>query len=147
MNLMNYFDFSANNIIGMCVSLFMLIAICIWAQSFRKKTRNIIGNRNKFFIFSIILIVVSVLSLLKYGVNYGLDFTGGTIVEVGFQNNVTAEQIREALIKINPSYSEAVIQLEKKDSSEPGPTKCLIRVREVISAKGVASDKPNEESI
>jgi preprotein translocase subunit SecF len=49
--------------------------------------------------FSIVLFVFSILSLCVYGLNFGLDFTGGTQVEVSFQHSANLPQIRQQLAK------------------------------------------------
>ena len=48
-------------------------------------------------IFSIILFVVSVLSLSFKGLSLGLDFSGGTLVEVKYEEAVELEDIRTIL--------------------------------------------------
>jgi len=48
-------------------------------------------------IFSIILFVVSVLSLSFKGLSLGLDFSGGTLVEVKYEEAVELEDIRSVL--------------------------------------------------
>ena len=48
-------------------------------------------------IFSIILFVVSVLSLSFKGLSLGLDFSGGTLVEVTYEEPVELESIRKTL--------------------------------------------------
>lgn len=50
-------------------------------------------------IFSIILFVVSVLSLSFKGLSLGLDFSGGTLVEVKYEEAVELEDIRTVLNK------------------------------------------------
>jgi len=45
---------------------------------------NIIENRKNFFIFSGILVVLSLAAILVYGLNFGLDFKGGTLLEVEY---------------------------------------------------------------
>ena len=51
------------------------------------KTTNInfIGNRNIAMLFSGILMVLSIISLSTRGLQMGIDFTGGTLIEVGYQ--------------------------------------------------------------
>ena len=53
--------------------------------------------RNIASIFSIILFVVSVLSLSFKGLSLGLDFSGGTLVEVKYEEAVELEDIRTVL--------------------------------------------------
>jgi len=55
--------------------------------------------RNIASIFSIILFVVSVLSLSFKGLSLGLDFSGGTLVEVKYEEAVELEDIRTVLNK------------------------------------------------
>jgi len=44
-----------------------------------------------------VLILVSLTSLIVKELNYGLDFTGGTLVELSYQNGAEIDQIRETL--------------------------------------------------
>jgi preprotein translocase subunit SecF len=57
---------------------------------------------------SIVLIVVSIGSLLTRGLNFGLDFTGGTLLEVGFEEAIDPEEIRRALA--GADYVNVVVQ-------------------------------------
>ena len=50
-----------------------------------KKSINFIGNRNKALIFSGILSLISIVSLAVNGLHLGIDFTGGTLIEVGYK--------------------------------------------------------------
>lgn len=45
---------------------------------------RIISNRNKYFIFSGALALLSAFALISWGLKFGIDFTGGTLVEVKF---------------------------------------------------------------
>lgn len=47
---------------------------------------NILGQRKYFYIFSGILVILSIVSLSTWGLKYGLDFTGGTLVEFQISN-------------------------------------------------------------
>tara|TARA_Y100000741_G_scaffold363049_1_gene350394 strand:- start:249 stop:1199 length:951 start_codon:yes stop_codon:yes gene_type:complete len=48
-------------------------------------------------IFSICLFIVSLLSLGLRGLSLGLDFSGGTLIEVSYKNPVDLEEIRDTL--------------------------------------------------
>jgi len=56
----------------------------------------------KMNIFSSILIFLSILVLLIKGLNLGVDFKGGTLIEVRTENSITIiAEIRESLLKMN----------------------------------------------
>ncbi len=65
---------------------------------FSKTNINFIGNRKFGFIFSGILILMGIISLLLHGgLRYNIDFTGGTLVQLKFEKEVKIEDIRQAL--------------------------------------------------
>lgn len=55
---------------------------------------DFIGKRRVAMILSIILVIASICIIAVRGINWGLDFTGGTIVEVSFPESVDIEVIR-----------------------------------------------------
>lgn len=65
------------------------------------KMINFTGARKVAMIFSIILILVSIGSIIAKGLNFGIDFTGGTVIEVGYPEATDVEKIRQSLIKAN----------------------------------------------
>lgn len=52
-------------------------------------------------ITAVAYLTVAVILLLTRGLNYGLDFSGGTLIQVAFKDSVTTAQIRQALAKYN----------------------------------------------
>ena len=58
-------------------------------------------------VFSAILFVGSVISLAVKGLNLGLDFTGGTLVEVYYDRNANLDQVRNSLE--GAGYEDAVV--------------------------------------
>lgn len=81
---------------------------------------DFMGKRSIAAIFSVVLLVVSIGSLVTQGLNLGLDFTGGTQVEVGYDTPADLAKIR-ALLKDN-DFADATVQLFGK------PTEVLVRV-------------------
>ncbi len=69
---------------------------------------DFLGKRNIAWIISAILIVISIVSLTTRGLNLGIDFTGGTLVEVGYQQTVELGPIRAALE--GASFEGAIVQ-------------------------------------
>ncbi|MDO9231265.1 MAG: protein translocase subunit SecF [bacterium] len=63
---------------------------------------NIISKTKYAYIFSITLTVLSVVSLFVWGLKLGIDFTGGTLMEVQFENNLPSNsEIEENLKNLN----------------------------------------------
>jgi preprotein translocase subunit SecF len=60
---------------------------------------NIVGRTKYAYFFSIILTVLSVASLFVWGLKFGIDFTGGTLMEVQFSENVPTNQDVEENLK------------------------------------------------
>jgi preprotein translocase subunit SecF len=74
------------------------------------KTTNInfIGNRNIAMIFSGILMVLSIISLSTRGLQMGIDFTGGTLIEVGYQKAADLTLLRNTLD--TEGFNDATVQ-------------------------------------
>lgn len=60
------------------------------------------------YLLSAVMIVASVLTLSTKWLNWGLDFTGGTLIEVGFEQPANLEKIREALA--SKGFEDAIVQ-------------------------------------
>lgn len=74
------------------------------------KTTNInfIGNRNIAMIFSGVLMLLSIVSLSTRGLQMGIDFTGGTLIEIGYQKAADLTVLRNTLDA--EGYSDATVQ-------------------------------------
>lgn len=69
---------------------------------------DFMGHRKIAGIISTALILISIISLIGQRLNFGIDFTGGTLVEVGYQQAVELDDIRTALQ--NTPYADATVQ-------------------------------------
>ncbi len=63
----------------------------------RKTNIDFMSGRKIALIISTILIICSITSLATRGLNFGLDFTGGTLIEVGYPLAPDTNEIREQL--------------------------------------------------
>jgi preprotein translocase subunit SecF len=61
------------------------------------KVFDFMGKRTIAMIFSAILLVASIGSLAVQGLNFGLDFTGGAQIELGFEEAVSDQAVRDLL--------------------------------------------------
>lgn len=79
---------------------------------------DIIGRRNWWFLLSALILIPGLISFGMQGFNLGIDFTGGTLLDLRFDNPVTVNQVRDVLKGHN--LENSVIQLagtEKANSS------------------------------
>ncbi len=82
---------------------------------------DFIGKRKTAFIISALLILLSLGSLVFKGLNFGIDFTGGTLVEVKFDKAPNIADVRAAISPMG--YGNAIIQ------EFGAPEEILIRVQ------------------
>lgn len=96
-------------------------------QFFHDTKLDIIGKRKIAYIFSGVLIIIGLVSLIFHGgPRYGIDFTGGTSLQVKFENDVSAGDLRNILSDIGygdaeikqiglPEENEFIIRVEKME--------------------------------
>ncbi|MGB6976244.1 MAG: protein translocase subunit SecF [Gammaproteobacteria bacterium] len=78
-------------------------------EFFKTNTRiDFMGQRKWAALFSIILFIASIASLIINHLNLGLDFTGGTQIEVTYPQQADLNQIREQLT--HAGFGTAVVQ-------------------------------------
>lgn len=64
-----------------------------------KRVINFMAVRRLAFVLTMLLTVASLASLAVKGLNFGLDFTGGTLIELSYESPVPLEQIRQQLVE------------------------------------------------
>jgi len=62
---------------------------------------DFVGKRKIWYIISLLIIVPGLFSLAIQGLNLGIDFAGGNLIQVDFTQNVTTAEVRSALGTIN----------------------------------------------
>ncbi len=73
-----------------------------------KRVINFMGVRHLAFALTVLLTIASLGSLVVKGLNFGLDFTGGTLIELGYERPVGLEQVRGQLVQAG--FTDAVVQ-------------------------------------
>ena len=74
---------------------------------------SIVKNYKIFFSITIIFLLIGFGSIVTRGFNLGIDFTGGSIVDLTFENHVNVAQVRDVLKEHDMGNS--IIQLENSD--------------------------------
>ncbi len=78
-------------------------------QIFKGKTEfDFMGKRRLAAVVSGVLILVSIASLAVRGLNFGIDFTGGTLIEVGYPQPAELPAVRGALAEAG--FGDAQVQ-------------------------------------
>ncbi|MCC7431722.1 protein translocase subunit SecD, partial [bacterium] len=72
------------------------------------KNINFLGYGKYGFIFSLVITFIGIGAVLFGGLNYGIEFKGGTVIEYNFDKDVNIEDVRASLKKVN--YGNAEIQ-------------------------------------
>ena len=74
-----------------------------------KETVDFMKYRKLAMVFSFLLMAAAIGSLFVNKINFGLDFTGGTLIEVGFEQAADLNQLRQVMD--SNGYDDAVVQL------------------------------------
>jgi len=77
-------------------------------QILNKTNIDFMSRRHLALGLSAILMLISLGSIVVKGMNFGIDFTGGTLVEVAYQESADIEPIRDALVEAG--YDDAIVQ-------------------------------------
>lgn len=96
---------------------------------------DVIKHHRWWFTLSSLLVIASLVSIFVRGFNFGIDYTGGTIVEVVFNQPVQVAQVREDLKQFN--LENAIIQLSD-ESNETSGKDVIIRTRNLDANESAA---------
>lgn len=109
---------------------------------------DFIGKRNIALVFSLVLIAIGIVSVvLQNGLNYGIDFAGGTLVQIKFAKSVATDDVRKAITderlgtftiqQIGPKdNNEFIIRLPKPVEKEVEETPAVIVAQDLEEAFG-----------
>jgi len=78
-------------------------------EFFHKKTSYpFMGTRRRWYLVSAVVLIAAMVSFFARGLNFGIDFTGGVALELGFPQAADLEQVRGALEQ--QGFTHAVVQ-------------------------------------
>jgi len=100
----------------------------------------------RFYAFTIdgLLVLVAVIALLVNGLNFGIDFTGGVLVEVKAEQGIDIGALRQRVDSIG--FAEAQLQYFGGGECEMPPNSCVL-IRVQPEAKTATSDQAAVEMI
>ena len=87
---------------------------------------NFVSKFKKANIFSLIIFILSVIFISFKGINYGIDFKGGTLIELRTDSSISASSIRDSLKSMNlgdinvkkfGKEGDYLIKVEQKNSN------------------------------
>jgi len=73
-----------------------------------KRSLQFMANAKLWFGLSVLAVVVSVAAIALRGLNLGIDFTGGTVIEVAYPDPIEVNTVREKLAAVN--IGDAIVQ-------------------------------------
>lgn len=97
---------------------------------------SIVKRYKLFFAITITFLIIGLGSMLVKGFNMGIDFTGGSIMDLQFHKTVSVAEVRDVLKERD--LGNAIIQLESSDSAVTSAKGVLIRT-------GVISDEQRQQ--
>ena len=90
---------------------------------------DFVGKRKIWYLISVVIIVAGLVSLCIQGLNLGIDFTGGNVIEIQFQEDVEIDELRNVVNE----YVDATPTIQESDEN------CfLIRTQEMTEEDNAA---------
>ena len=101
---------------------------------------NFVKIRKYPYIFSGIIIAISIIGIILFGLKPGMDFTGGSLLELDIsKNKITSEQLNEVLKSLDvndaiiTSIGDTSLLIRTKEISEDKHQEIIFKIREVFS--------------
>ena len=107
---------------------------------------NFLKPRVYTYTFSIAMVIMSVLLIIFKGFNYGIDFSGGILIEVASENKINLEQVRKdlsnpaiglddlSLQTIGENGDELMIRAQTKKADEDSQRQAIVQIKEILGS-------------
>ncbi|HEV2128308.1 MAG TPA: protein translocase subunit SecF [Thermomicrobiales bacterium] len=90
--------------------------------------RDLARRRNLWYLISAILLLPGIISLIFNGLELGIDFTGGSVWEIRYTEEVNTSEIREVLV------AEGRTEAQVQQVGDPDENRYQIRLRELAES-------------
>ncbi len=95
------------------------------------------GKKMLWFIISLVIIIPGIVSIFINGLNFGIDFAGGNLIQIQFQNEASVDTIRNAVTEAG--ISDALVQ-ESDDNSFIIKTKVIDEEQEKLLLSSLSNN-------
>jgi len=110
---------------------------------FRNFNFNFIGKRKIWFIISLAVIIIGIAGFfLRGGFNLGIDFLGGSLIEVEFEKEVNVSEVREVMDELG--YSSAILQMVKTDLVQTESNRFIIRIKAKELGEPISTEEKDQ---
>ncbi len=127
-------------------------------MQFLKKTTNIdflsLSRRRIALTISVVLVIASLVSLGTRGLNFGIDFTGGILLELGYAEDADVEGIRgelfaagfeDAQVQLFGAANDVLVRLPPQEGTDQGAIR--ERLQATLTAGGKDVDLRRIEAV
>ena len=113
-------------------------------NAFRRMTKifDFIGQSKKAFLLSAVLIVLSIVGLCTKGLNYGIDFSGGILVEIKSEQKIDMSEMRKKVSALNlgetnlqsvgTTGDEMLIHVVVDTTDKAGQEKIIAQIKQAL---------------
>ncbi|MBA7508853.1 Protein translocase subunit SecF [subsurface metagenome] len=113
-------------------------------MKFKNYNFNFIGKRKIWFTISLVVIIAGIIGfVIRGGFNLGIDFLGGSLIEVEFERDTTVAEVRKVMNDLG--YSNIILQKVRKNLLQSESNKFIIRTK--AEEKGVSTSSEEKKEI
>ena len=104
------------------------------------------SRRKSALVFSVLVVVVSLASIITRGLEFGIDFTGGILLEVGYSEAANLESIRnnlsdagfdDAQVQLFGTDTDVLVRLPPQEGENPDSLREQLRSTVAVGTSGV----------
>ena len=92
---------------------------------------SVVKNSKRWITLSLILIIISLASMIAKGFNYGIDFSGGSLLQLKYEKPITLKELNPVLDEISEKVSQFNANSRKVQVSEDNSV--IIRTQEITN--------------
>jgi len=96
------------------------------------------------YLFSALMVILSCYWIVFKGFNYGIDFSGGVLMEIKSENKINLDEIRQKLAQLNldeltlqtigESGDELMIRAQADNANEESQRIAIVKIKEILGS-------------